>query len=131
MQDSHVLKSRQPFYHYICSPKKEMRKKTTEGNREMTFWEHLDELRSVLIRGIVAIVLLTIVAFSFKHILFDYVILAPKNADFITYRILCKIGKSLSINSFCLDTSSLHLININLAGQFMAHMTTSFIAQYW
>lgn len=107
-----------------------MRKKTKEGNREMTFWEHLDELRSVLIRGIVVIFLLTIVAFSFKHILFDYVILGPKNADFITYRVLCKLGKLLSMDSFCLSTSTLHLINISLAGQFMAHMTTSIIAGF-
>lgn len=96
--------------------------------REMTFWEHLDELRGVLIRGIIAMVIVTIVAFSFKHILFDYIILGPKNSDFITYRVLCKLGKFLGMNSFCLDTSSIHLINISLAGQFMAHMTTSIIA---
>ncbi|MCX6245611.1 MAG: twin-arginine translocase subunit TatC [Bacteroidetes bacterium] len=105
-----------------------MRKKFDEEGREMTFWEHLDELRSVLIRGIIAIVVIMIVAFSFKHILFDYIILAPKNSDFITYRLLCKFGKFLGTDSFCLDASSLHLININLAGQFMAHMTTSIIA---
>ena len=95
---------------------------------EMTFWEHLDALRNVLVRGIIAIIVLTIVAFSFKHILFDTILLAPKNSDFITYRVLCKLGKFLSVNAFCLDTSSVHLINISLAGQFMSHMTTSFIA---
>ena len=105
-----------------------MKKKTIEGDKELTFWEHLDALRSVLIRSIVAIFLLFIVAFSFKHILFDYIVLAPKNADFITYRVLCKFGKFLGMDSFCLDVSSLHLININLAGQFMAHMTTALIA---
>jgi sec-independent protein translocase protein TatC len=96
--------------------------------KEMTFWEHLDELRSVLIRIMAAIVVLAIVAFSFKHILFDYIILAPKNSDFITYRVLCRFGKFIGVDSFCLDASTLHLININLAGQFMAHMTTSIIA---
>jgi sec-independent protein translocase protein TatC len=105
-----------------------MRKRTKDGDREMTFWEHLDELRGVLIRGIIAIAVVTIVAFSFKNILFDVIILGPKNSDFITYRVLCKLGKMLSMNSLCLDTTSLHLINISLAGQFMAHITTSFIA---
>jgi sec-independent protein translocase protein TatC len=107
-----------------------MKKKPLEDDHEMTFWEHLDAFRSVLIRGIIAFIVLSIVAFSFKHILFDYVILAPKNNDFITYRVLCKLGKMMGMNSFCLDTSSLHLINISLAGQFMAHMTTSFIAGF-
>jgi len=102
--------------------------KTMKEGREMTFWEHLDELRSVLIRCIIAIAVMAIVAFSFKHILFDYIILAPKNSDFITYRVLCKFGKLVGMSSFCLDTSSLHLINISLAGQFMAHITTSLIA---
>ena len=104
-----------------------MSKKAIKEVREMTFWEHLDELRGVLIRSIIAIVIITIVAFSLKHILFDYIILGPKNSDFITYRVLCKLGKFLGMNSFCLDTSSIHLINISLAGQFMAHMTTSII----
>ena len=107
-----------------------MKKKTEEDNTEMTFWEHLNEFRSVLIRAIVVILLLSIVAFSFKHILFDYIVLAPKNSDFITYRVLCKLGKFLGITSLCIDTSSLHLINISLTGQFMAHMTTSIIAGF-
>ena len=107
-----------------------MRKRTKDGEREMTFWEHLDELRGVLIRGIIAIAVVTIVAFSFKNILFDVIILGPKNSDFITYRVLCKLGKMISMNSLCLDTTSLHLINISLAGQFMAHITTSIIAGF-
>ena len=96
----------------------------------MTFWEHLDQLRGVLIRSIVAIILLTIIAFSFKGILFDIIILGPKNSDFITYRILCKIGKALSMNFFCLEPSTIKLININLAGQFMSHMTISIMAGF-
>jgi len=107
-----------------------MRKRTKDGEREMTFWEHLDELRGVLIRGIIAIAVVTIVAFSFKNILFDVIILGPKNSDFITYRVLCKLGKMISMNSLCLDTTSIHLINISLAGQFMAHITTSIIAGF-
>ena len=94
----------------------------------MTFWEHLDELRGVLIRSLVAVVVMTIIAFTFKRILFDYIVLAPKESDFITYQLLCKLGKFLSISSLCFDTGSIHLINISLAGQFTSHITISFIA---
>jgi sec-independent protein translocase protein TatC len=107
-----------------------MRNKKSGDGGEMTFWEHLDEFRGVIIRSIIAVFAIMIVAFSFKEILFDYIILAPKNADFITYRLLCKLGRYLSVNSLCLDASSIHLINISLAGQFMAHMTTSIIAGF-
>jgi sec-independent protein translocase protein TatC len=95
---------------------------------EMTFWDHLDEFRGVIIRGIIAIVVIGILAFTFKGILFDYIILAPKSSDFITYRVLCKLGKMLSIDSFCLEPSTINLINIELAGQFMAHMMIALIA---
>ena len=101
-----------------------------DNEEGMTFWEHLDELRGALIRSIIAIILLTIAAFSFKGILFDLIILGPKNSDFITYRVLCKIGKALSMSSFCLEPSTIKLINIDLAGQFMSHMTISIMAGF-
>jgi sec-independent protein translocase protein TatC len=107
---------------------KERRK--TEDEEGMTFWEHLDEFRGVLIRSVIAIILVTVVAFSFKSILFDYIILAPKDADFITYRILCGIGRKLSVSFLCLQPSTINLININLAGQFMAHMTISIMSGF-
>jgi len=96
--------------------------------KEMTFWDHLDALRGAIIRSVIAIFVVSITAFIFKQILFDQIILAPKNNDFITYRILCKLGKMLSIDSFCFDTTSIKLINIDLAGQFISHMMISIIA---
>jgi sec-independent protein translocase protein TatC len=68
------------------------------------------------------------VAFAFKDILFDTIILGPKSKDFITYRLLCKLGKALAMPSLCVDPSSFQIININLAGQFLAHMNISLIA---
>lgn len=105
-------------------------KKSARGKDEMSFWDHLEELRSVLFRSIIAVIVLTIIAFAFKQVLFDYIILAPKNSDFISYRILCKLGKLLSIDSFCVDLTSFNLININLAGQFMTHMSISVITGF-
>ncbi len=96
--------------------------------REMTFWEHLDELRSTLIWSVVAIAVCGIVAFIFKEILFDHILLAPKEKSFITYRLLCKLAEVTSMTSLCIDPSSFQIININLAGQFMSHMTISFVA---
>jgi len=104
-----------------------MSKKSGFG-QEMTFWEHLDELRGVLIRSIIAIVFCGIIAFIFKDILFDRILLAPKEKTFITYVILCKLSSLLSMPSLCIDPSSFQIININLAGQFISHMTISLVA---
>jgi len=98
------------------------------GNeKEMTFWEHLDELRGTLWRIIIALLIFSIITFAFKEVLFDHILLAPKSKDFITYRLFCHLGKVLSIPSLCIDPSHFNLININLAGQFISHMNISLI----
>lgn len=94
----------------------------------MTFWEHLDELRSTLIWSIVAIAVCGILAFIFKDILFDHILLAPREKNFITYRVLCLLANHAGMPSFCIDPSAFEIININLAGQFMSHMTISLVA---
>ena len=99
-----------------------------DEEKEMTFWEHLDELRGTLWRIILAILLTSIAAFAFKEVLFDDIILAPKSETFITYRVFCHIGNWLSMPSLCIDPSHFQLININLAGQFTTHMNISLVA---
>jgi sec-independent protein translocase protein TatC len=96
--------------------------------QEMTFWEHLDELRGTLWKILIAIVVTSITAFAFKEVLFDDIILAPKSKSFITYRVFCQLGEWLSMPSLCIDPSQFQLININLAGQFTSHMNISLIA---
>lgn len=98
-----------------------------DEGREMTFWEHLDELRGALWRIVIAILVTSIAAFAFKEVLFDDIILAPKSKTFITYRAFCKLGEWLSMPSLCVDPSHFQLINISLAGQFTAHMNISMI----
>lgn len=102
-------------------------RKKKDGD-EMTFWEHLDVLRGAIWRSLLVAFLLSLVAFAFKEILFDTIILGPKSKDFITYRLLCKLGAALSMPSICVDPSSFQIINISLAGQFLAHMNISLIA---
>jgi sec-independent protein translocase protein TatC len=99
-----------------------------DEEKEMTFWEHLDELRGTLWRVLIALLVTSIAAFAFKEVLFDDIILAPKSKTFITYRAFCKLGDWLSMPSLCIDPSQFQLININLAGQFTSHMNISLVA---
>ncbi|MCX6282441.1 MAG: twin-arginine translocase subunit TatC [Bacteroidetes bacterium] len=94
----------------------------------MSFWEHLDVLRGTIWRSLLVAFLLSLVAFAFKDILFDTIILGPKSKNFITYRLLCMLGNKISMPSLCIDPSHFELINISLAGQFLAHMNISLIA---
>ncbi len=74
-----------------------------------TFWDHLDELRSCIIRILCVVALFAVLAFFFKETLF-YVVLAPRSSDFITYRLL-------GVEPF-----SISLMNTGLTEQFMIHL---------
>ncbi|MFR9603174.1 MAG: twin-arginine translocase subunit TatC [Rikenellaceae bacterium] len=87
-----------------------------------TFWEHLDELKGVILRIIVAVVVMGMVAFTFKEQLFS-VILAPQNGEFITYQYLAKVSSLFNeAQNTSLDNFSVRLINTQLTQQFMIHV---------
>lgn len=81
----------------------------------LTFWDHLDVLRSSLIRMGVAVVVFAVAAFCLKDELFS-VVLAPRSSNFVTYKLLG------------VDPFSIHLMNTGLTEQFMIHMRTAIYA---
>lgn len=99
-----------------------------EPDVEMSFWDHLDALRGHMFRSVIAVFVLAIVAFLNRAFIFDQIILAPKEPDFITNQILCRLGEYLNVPSLCLGNLKLQIININLSGQFTTHMYISMFA---
>ncbi|MCC8135027.1 MAG: twin-arginine translocase subunit TatC [Tannerellaceae bacterium] len=94
---------------------------------EMSFWDHLEELRWTLFRSIAALFVFAIVGFAFMPYLFDNIVMAPCYADFITFRAMCKVTSMVPFfPDFCDDTYHVNIVNIKLATQFFTHMTTSF-----
>lgn len=99
-----------------------------EPRKEMTFLEHLEELRWTLVRSALAIVVGTVLAFWFKDVVFDTIILAPQRPDFITYRAFCWAAIRLGLDrSFCADSTGFTLMNTQMGGQFMTHLMVSFV----
>ena len=70
--------------------------KWKKREKEMSFLEHLEELRWHIIRAVLAIAVMAIVAFLFKNLIFDKIILAPRTPGFFTNRILCQLGEYLN-----------------------------------
>ncbi len=93
--------------------------------KEMSFWEHLEELRWHLVRAVIVLLLLAIAAFVMRKFIFDVIILAPKNPDFITYKGLCALGHWIGTEALCIGTEPLEIINIQMSGQFMVHLYVS------
>ena len=95
---------------------------------EMSFLDHLEELRWHLIRSIASILVFAILAFIFYNIIFDYIILAPKTPDFITNKLLCQLGDKVGSTKLCINSKPFQIINIKMAGQFATHIMVSVIA---
>ena len=81
----------------------------------LTFWDHLDELRSRLLRCLALTAVLGVVAFALKEPLFD-IVLAPRSSDFLTYRLL-------GVEPFVVG-----LMNTGLTEQFMIHLKVALYA---
>jgi sec-independent protein translocase protein TatC len=95
---------------------------------EMSFLDHLEELRWHLLRALGAIIVLAIAAFIFHDIIFDKIILAPKTPDFFTNRMLCAFSEIVNAPTLCINSNPFKIINIQMAGQFTTHIMVSIIA---
>jgi sec-independent protein translocase protein TatC len=103
-------------------------KKGNNGEKEMSFLQHLEELRWHIIRSILAIVVFMVIAFLFKNFIFGKVILGPKSPEFITNRLLCELGEYLKTTALCINTKPLNLISIKMSGQITTHITVAMVA---
>lgn len=104
------------------------KKESTE--KEMGFLDHLEELRWVLVRSSIGVVIGALLAFIFYRYIFDYIVLAPKSPEFFTNRMLCKLSGILDSPMLCINANPLSIININMAGQFNTHIQVSLYAGF-
>lgn len=95
-----------------------------DAQSEMSFWDHLDELRRVLMRIILVTAVIGIGVFMFKDEVFAAV-LAPSKGDFVTYRWINHLLVLLGWDSMLIPNTDISLINTQLAAQFMTHITVS------
>ena len=106
-------------------PRDQIDTEATEGAKEMTFLEHLEELRWHLIRSAVAIVAMAIIVFLAKDFVWHNIILAPSRLDFWTYEMLCRAGVWLQSDGLCISELPFIIQSRKMTGQFTMHITTS------
>ena len=90
--------------------------------KEMSFLDHLEELRWLLIRSAVVVFLFAIVAFVKIHYIFDHFLLVFKNPNFITYRFLCKMSQKFGTKGLCIDKIDFTIQSLKMSEQFSAHL---------
>ena len=98
---------------------------------EMSFLDHLEELRWHLIRATMSILIVATAAFIAKDFIFDVILFGPKKVDFFTYRLFCELSQSLGQgNSLCIDEMPFRIQSRTMSGQFSAHLWTSITAGF-
>jgi sec-independent protein translocase protein TatC len=96
------------------------------AEKEMSFLEHLEDLRWHLLRSIAAILIAALAAFLAKNFVFDVLLFGPKKTDFLTYKLLCQASNFLGFDdSFCISELPFRIQSRTMAGQFSAHIWTS------
>lgn len=107
------------------------KRKNLNSEKEMSFLDHLEELRWHLIRATLAVVVLATVAFLAKDFIFNVLIFGPKSADFPTYKLLCEIAQTIGFkDSFCFTELPFRIQSRTMGGQFSAHIWTSITAGF-
>ncbi len=94
---------------------------------EMSFLDHLEELRWHLIRSLTAVFVFAIAAFVSKGVIFGEIILGPSKPSFWTYKMLCNLSKILSSDALCISELPFIIQSRQMTGQFSMHITSSFV----
>ena len=94
---------------------------------EMSFLDHLEELRWHLIRSLTAVFVFAIAAFVSKGVIFGEIILGPSKPSFWTYKMLCNLSEILSSDALCISELPFIIQSRQMTGQFSMHITSSFV----
>lgn len=90
---------------------------------EMSFMDHIEELRWHIVRSLLAVTIVGVVLFLKKSFLFDTLIFGPMHEDFPTYKWMCLIGNKMGMgDSMCVQTIDFKLQSIAFTSQFMIHL---------
>ncbi|TBW25677.1 twin-arginine translocase subunit TatC [Gramella sp. KN1008] len=98
---------------------------------EMSFLDHLEELRWHLIRATLAVLIAGGIAFILKSFIFDVLLFGPANGDFLSYKVLCRLSGIFGIDGgFCDQEMPFRIQSRTMGGQFSAHVWTSITAGF-
>ncbi len=98
-----------------------------EEEKEMSFIDHLEELRWHVIRSVAAIFVFSFIAFTNKEFFFGKIILGPSKIDFWTYRMFCKFGQLMDSNALCIEKLNFVIQAREMTEQFTMHLGSSIV----
>ncbi|SHI58810.1 twin-arginine translocase subunit TatC [Algibacter luteus] len=98
---------------------------------EMSFLDHLEDLRWHLIRICLAVIIVATLVFIFSRFVFEAIIFAPLEMSFPTYDMLCRTANFIGVDTtFCAEKMPMILQNRTMAGQFSADIWTAILGGF-
>ena len=98
---------------------------------EMSFIDHLEELRWHLIRAVVAVLICAIVVYIYSDFVVDTILFGPTREDFISSQWLCRLGHKIGLgDAICFTPVKAEFLETTLTGQFIASFTVAFIGGF-
>lgn len=102
-----------------------------EPEKEMSFLDHLEELRWHILRSLASIFIVGIGLFLLKDWLFDKVIFGPTHGDFLTFRVFCGISEGLGLgDALCLTPPEFRKLAVGFGETFTIHLKVSFVGGF-
>ncbi|MBL0233685.1 MAG: twin-arginine translocase subunit TatC [Chitinophagaceae bacterium] len=106
-------------------------KRVKDEKAEMSFIDHLEELRWHLLRSVVAVIIGAIVVMIYANDIVDGILMAPTRADFVSSRWLCSMGHSIGIgNTLCFPPVEAKFLENQMTGQFISYFTIGFVGGF-
>lgn len=98
---------------------------------EMSFIDHLEELRWHIVRSVLAILVMAILIFVFQDFVFSKIVLGPMNKDFFTYTALCRFSQWAHMgDALCMPPPNVELTALTFGTQFMSLITIAFVGGF-
>ena len=103
-------------------------RKAAADQEEMSFIDHLEELRGHIIRSIVSILVMAVVIFIYRNWIFDNIIVGPINKDFVSYKALCDFSHWLGIgDALCMPPVEVTMQSTTFGGQFLSTISMAIV----
>jgi len=105
-------------------------KRKKDPNVEMSFIDHLEELRWHLIRSVIAVLVGAIGIFIYIRPIVKNVLFAPTRSDFISAQWLCRLGKSIGTDAMCFEQVNAKFLSTQMTEQFISSFTVAFVGGF-
>lgn len=103
-------------------------RKATADKEEMSFIDHLEELRGHIIRSVISILVMALVIFIYRNWIFDNIIVGPINKDFVSYKALCDFSHWLKIgDALCMPPVEVTMQSTTFGGQFLSTISMAIV----